>query len=189
MGAQETQRVLWGRYEFTRLAQADATLSQLEPRVQQNLSDALGAERFSEAAALPIKDLSAEEISKITGVLGKRLQNEIYREVLLGTISNLWVEYLTRVDALRVSIGLEAFAQRDPLVQYKSKATEMFQDLLGDIRSGVAGRILTYQPSRRSTASVDREQPETAPDSAAPAVPAQAASESRTDRKKKRRRH
>lgn len=188
-GAQETQRILWGRYEFTRLAQSEVTLSQLDPRVQQNLRDVLGAERFSEAAQIQLKDLSPEEIDKVIGVLGNRLQNEIYREVLLGTISNLWVEYLTRVDALRVSIGLEAFAQRDPLVQYKSQAFEMFQTLLADIRSAVVGRMLTYQPSRRSTASVDREQPEPAPAAVEQPAVTQAANEKRTDRKKKRRRH
>jgi len=39
------------------------------------------------------------------------------------------VEYLTQMEALRVSIGLEAYGQRDPLVQYKSKAFELFQTL------------------------------------------------------------
>ena len=43
----------------------------------------------------------------------------------------LWVDYLTQVEALRVSIGLEAYAQRDPLVQYKGKASEMFQRAAG----------------------------------------------------------
>ncbi len=51
--------------------------------------------------------------------LGFRLLNEAHRRLLLSAITELWVDYLTRVEALRVSIGLEAYAQRDPLVQYK----------------------------------------------------------------------
>jgi preprotein translocase subunit SecA len=65
---------------------------------------------------------------------------------LLGAITELWVDYLTRVEALRVSVGLEAYAQADPLVKYKSQASEMFQSLLRDIRAAVIGRIFLYQP-------------------------------------------
>jgi preprotein translocase subunit SecA len=41
---------------------------------------------------------------------------------------------------------LEAYGQRDPLVQYKSKASELFQNLLKDMRSGVISRMFTYRP-------------------------------------------
>jgi preprotein translocase subunit SecA len=58
------------------------------------------------------------------------------------------VEYLTKVEALRVSIGLEAYAQRDPLVQYKAKASEMFAQLLDDVRSLVIGRAFSARPRR-----------------------------------------
>jgi preprotein translocase subunit SecA len=78
--------------------------------------------------------------------LGHTIQTQIYRQVLLGAITELWVDYLTRVEALRVSVGLEAYAQADPLVKYKSQASEMFQSLLGDIRAAVIGRIFLYQP-------------------------------------------
>jgi preprotein translocase subunit SecA len=78
--------------------------------------------------------------------LGHSIQTQIYRQVLLGAITELWVDYLTRVEALRVSVGLEAYAQSDPLVKYKSQASEMFQSLLSDIRAAVIGRIFLYQP-------------------------------------------
>ncbi len=78
--------------------------------------------------------------------LGHVVQTQIYRQVLLGAITELWVDYLTRVEALRVSVGLEAYAQSDPLVKYKSQASEMFQELLGDIRAAVISRIFLYQP-------------------------------------------
>lgn len=186
-GAQEAQRKLWGRYEYGRLATAEVTLSQLDANLQGQFEADLGSERYPLISTIPLKELPPEEIEPVAAVLGKRLQNEIYREVLLSVISNLWVDYLTRVDALRVSIGLEAFAQRDPLVQYKGKASEMFQTLLAEIRSGVVGRMLTYQPSRRMTASADREK---APEAE---VVGESSSgnggDTRTDRKKKRRRH
>jgi preprotein translocase subunit SecA len=77
--------------------------------------------------------------------LGFRMLNEAHRRLLLSAITELWVDYLTRVEALRVSIGLEAYAQRDPLVQYKNRASEMFQGLLEDIRGLVVGRLFAIQ--------------------------------------------
>jgi len=74
--------------------------------------------------------------------------NQVHRQLLLQAITEQWVEYLTRVEALRVSIGLEAYAQRDPLVQYKSRASEMYQGLLADIRAMVISRVFAYQPRR-----------------------------------------
>jgi preprotein translocase subunit SecA len=50
------------------------------------------------------------------------------------------------MEALRVAIGLEAYAQRDPLVQYKTKGFDMFQHLMEDMRMGVVNRMFTFQP-------------------------------------------
>ncbi len=129
-------------------------------------------------------DLDESQKSALEISLGKRVQNQIYRQILLGSLSELWVEYLTRVEALRVSIGLEAFAQRDPLVQYKSQASEMFKNLLSDIRSGVISRMFIYQPRRLTTTSQSTEK---IPDEKVrtPAIPIPGSGE----KKKKRKRH
>ncbi len=78
--------------------------------------------------------------------VGRQVLNQVHRDLLLRAITEQWVEYLTRVEALRVSIGLEAYAQRDPLVQYKGRASEMFQELLADIRSLVISRVFASRP-------------------------------------------
>jgi preprotein translocase subunit SecA len=87
------------------------------------------------------------------------------RQNMLQVIGGLWVEYLTSVEALRTSIGLEAYAQRDPLVAYKSKAFEMFQELLVNMRAGVISRAfrISFQapepaaPAKRERAPVPAE--------------------------------
>ncbi|MEW6180447.1 MAG: hypothetical protein AB1522_11015 [Chloroflexota bacterium] len=193
-GARLALQRVWGNYELRRLIQTETPLSRLNPRLQERLRAVLGNERFEEIAESNLKELPVEDLQEIAGVLGERLQNEIYREILLGVISQLWVDYLTRVDALRVSIGLEAYAQRDPLVQYKSRATELFSQLLKDIRAGVAARMFTYQPSRSATVQVERER-SSPTEPAAPVERVVAAADersgdgSRSARKKKRRRH
>ena len=112
---------------------------------------------------------------------GLRLLNEAHRRLLLSAITELWVDYLTRIEALRVSIGLEAYAQRDPLVQYKNRASEMFQTLLEEIRAVVMGRLFAHQ--RRPTIAVldDAAAPEPAPDAQTESAP--------VGGKKKRKRH
>jgi preprotein translocase subunit SecA len=77
----------------------------------------------------------------------------IHRSLMLQVIGQLWVEYLTSVEALRTSIGLEAYAQRDPLVAYKSKATDMFRELLANVRSGVIARALQLRPRVQGAAT------------------------------------
>ncbi len=99
--------------------------------------------------------------------LGRRASTDILRQLMLQTIGSLWVEYLTSVEALRTSIGLEAYAQRDPLVAYKSKATEMWNELLANIRSAVVSRALALRPRPEIL------QPQATPDRAAPPRAAQ----------------
>jgi preprotein translocase subunit SecA len=145
-GAQDVLREAWGRFEWDRLARNAISLSQLEPRLQARLADDIGKEYFDNISSQPLDTLNEEDRESVKDLLGWFDLNEAMRQLLLGVISELWVDYLTRVEALRVSIGLEAYAQRDPLVQYKGRASEMFQQLLADIRIGVISRLFSFRP-------------------------------------------
>jgi preprotein translocase subunit SecA len=183
--ARDRLEVVWGKMEFERFRLADLPLSQLDDKVTQALREKLGEEKVAAIANSKVDDLSEEDADALAAVLGWRVQNGIYRHILVSVISELWVDYLTKVDALRVSIGLEAFAQRDPLVQYKSKAAEYFKELLSDIRIGVINRMYRYQPRRagvQATAEQKRVPSQTA--AAAQQQPTQSG-----DGKKKRKRH
>ncbi|NLF52051.1 MAG: hypothetical protein GX577_13030, partial [Leptolinea sp.] len=152
-GAIDALRSAMGLAEWDRIQQNNITLSQVDPAVQEKFVEALGDERYKKSASLPLSEVDEDYKSIACEVIGDKVQTEIYRHILLSVISDLWVEYLTKVEALRVSIGLEAYAQRNPLVEYKSKASEMFTQLLGDIRMGVISRMFSYQP-RRAPAAV-----------------------------------
>ncbi len=138
-----------------------------------------------------------EESQFVQDVLGWFDQNEAARHLLLSVISELWVDYLTRVEALRVSIGLEAYAQRDPLVQYKGRASEMFKELLADIRMGVISRMFTFMPRQPQNANLSSEQRvEAASGDGGQALPAAAVAVAQGQpsgggqgKKKKRKRH
>ncbi|MDZ4158350.1 MAG: hypothetical protein U1B80_01045, partial [Anaerolineaceae bacterium] len=174
-----------GRIEWNTLVQNEARLQQLDERRRRRLVETLGLERWEELASLPLSELNQDDRARISRVLGQFVQNEVYRDLLLHVISEQWVDYLTRVEALRISIGLEAYAQRDPLVQYKGKASEMFQQLLADIRMGVISRLFTYRLRREPVAAAGRE-----PSAAEQPVAQQAgAPEQKTSGGRKKRRH
>lgn len=58
----------------------------------------------------------------------------VEREILLSVIDKKWIEYLHSLDALREGIGLRAYGQKDPLLEYKREAFEMFQALSDQIQ-------------------------------------------------------
>ena len=175
---------VWGKMEYERFRLSGGAIRNLDPVVQRLVEAEAGAEEFERH-----KDAAADELPEaiqatVADQLGRRVQNQIYRHILLTVISEAWVEYLTRVDALRVSVGLEAFAQRDPLVQYKGQASELFKNLLSDIRAGVISRMFLFQPRRPGAQATERTSVQSA---AAPEeARAQAGSGSK---KKKRKRH
>jgi preprotein translocase subunit SecA len=157
----------------------DEILDHLED-AEDALTLAWGREELARRNAGAASPQTGEVDEEKASELGFRILNEAHRRLLLGAITELWVDYLTRVEALRVSISLEAYAQRDPLVQYKSRASEMFQGLLEDIRGLVIGRLFAIQ--RRPSLETLEEAPVPAEESASEALLQPAA-------KKKRKRH
>ena len=140
-GAQDKLARIWGRAELERLHKAGHTLGHLSPDWQDRLTDQMGQALFSRVKDQPLNQAASEDQEVVEKVLGSFAQNRLYRQLLLTKISELWVEYLTRVEALRVSVRMEAYGQKDPLVAYKGGASEMFSGLLSDIRAGVIGQM------------------------------------------------
>jgi preprotein translocase subunit SecA len=154
--ALEGLTAVWGKYEINRLIQNQVSMENLEEKTRNRLKMEFSESEFEVSQSIPVSELSMEKKTILQNVLGKRVRNEINRELLLSIISQMWVEYLTKVEALRVSIGLEAYGQRDPLVQYKGKASELFKSLLVDIRSALVNRIFTYRPSQHVNMGIER---------------------------------
>jgi preprotein translocase subunit SecA len=71
------------------------------------------------------------------------------RQVVLNAIDNHWQDYLRAMDNLRQGVGLRAYGQRDPLVEYKREAFQMFDHLMSDIKSEIVNTIF------RSSTSID----------------------------------
>ena len=72
---------------------------------------------------------------------------KVERHVMLTIIDKLWVEHLTAMDELREGVGLQAYAQKDPLVVYKTQGYDYFQQLLANIQHDVVHTIFRVQPA------------------------------------------
>jgi preprotein translocase subunit SecA len=58
----------------------------------------------------------------------------VERDILLKMIDSRWIDHLHGLDSLREGIGLRAYGQKDPLIEYKREAYDMFQQLTYDIQ-------------------------------------------------------
>ncbi|MFQ5689327.1 MAG: preprotein translocase subunit SecA [Gemmatimonadota bacterium] len=70
---------------------------------------------------------------------------QVLRYIVLSVIDEKWKDHLYDLDNLRDSIRYRAYGQRDPLVEYKTEAYEMFVDLLEDLRRSMANMLFRAQ--------------------------------------------
>jgi preprotein translocase subunit SecA len=112
--------------------------NRLPRSVYRQIEERLGLEGLEqvENTALGQLDPDTREIVKDAFV---RWQES---DLMLRVIDYLWTRHLTTMEGLRHSIGLQAYAQKDPLVQYKVKAYELFDELKAEIRQLVVLNVL-----------------------------------------------
>jgi preprotein translocase subunit SecA len=102
--------------------------------------------------------LAHELYEKKGGELGEERMRTLERLVLLRVIDRLWVYHLTALEELRQGIGLQGYAQRDPLVEFKREAFDMFSQLTEHIRQNMARQI--YHVTLTTPAAARQEPPQ-----------------------------
>jgi preprotein translocase subunit SecA len=73
------------------------------------------------------------------------VDRQVLSQVMLQVLDEKWKDHLHDLDQLRNAIHYRAYGQKDPLVEYKKEAFEMFEDLLRDIQGTFAERFLKVQ--------------------------------------------
>ena len=56
------------------------------------------------------------------------------KDILLRVVDNKWIDHLHNIDMLRDSIGLRAYGQKDPLIEYKREAYDLFNKMMYEIQ-------------------------------------------------------
>ncbi|HUG28063.1 MAG TPA: preprotein translocase subunit SecA [Gemmatimonadales bacterium] len=86
-----------------------------------------------------------QEFGKGIGLVDVDLQ--VLSQVMLSVLDEKWKDHLYDLDQLRNAIQYRAYGQKDPLVEYKREAYEMFEDLMRDIQGSFTERFLKIQVS------------------------------------------
>jgi preprotein translocase subunit SecA len=118
-----------------------------------------------EVLAISVQDLvgrSPEEIRQVLTAavlrayeakeeaVGPEVMREVERVVLLSHIDRKWIDHLYAMDELREGIGLRAYGQVSPLVEYQREAYEMFQQMLRAIQGDTVRDLLRVRVERES---------------------------------------
>jgi len=82
------------------------------------------------------------------------LMREAERYFILQQIDTLWREHLQSMEALRESVGLRGYAQKDPLIEYKNEGYDMFLDMMTQMRRNVIYSMFMFQPQISQEVSV-----------------------------------
>ena len=104
--------------------------------IKQNKND---AEKISEQ----LKKLALEIYSKKEEEITSEQMRELERVVMLKVVDEKWMNHIDSMDELKNGIGLRAYGQKDPVVQYRLEGFDMFDEMINDIKFDVT-KILMH---------------------------------------------
>jgi len=122
-------------------------LADMEPKDLEDMT-VKEIETFLSEEVRKAYDLKEAEVDKIQPGLMRQAE----RFFILQQIDTLWREHLQAMDALRESVGLRGYGQKDPLIEYKQEGYEMFLEMMTDIRRNVVYSLFQFQPQAQPQA-------------------------------------
>ncbi len=88
-----------------------------------------------------LTQVAEESYTQREQLFGEDNMRELEKIIMLRVVDNRWMEHLDRMDMLREGIGLLAYGQRQPLVEYKIRGHEMFNQMIASIQNDIASLI------------------------------------------------
>jgi preprotein translocase subunit SecA len=105
-----------------------------------------------------VADAIVDEFSRIYeekhALLGDEVMKGLEANIMLRIIDTRWMEHLSNMDYLRTGIGLRAFGQRDPLVEYKNEAHRAFGEMTSGMYEAFLRTILRLQIAKKAAPTV-----------------------------------
>jgi preprotein translocase subunit SecA len=131
-------------------------MRQILPSVSLEGLEGYAADDLTEALIARTKEAYAMKETEI----GTDPMRHLERMILLDVVDSKWKDHLRSMDNLREGIGLRAYGQKDPLVEYKREAYEAFQSMIQVIKEDALSFIFRVQamPSDRIAEPVEKKQ-------------------------------
>ena len=144
----EIPREEWDLHELNELL---LPIIPLEPITEENISDVKNVKELKQdlkEKAVLLYEAKETEFPEIEQF------RELERVVLLKVIDRKWMDHIDDMDQLRKGIGLQAYGQRDPLVEYKMAGFDMFDEMISAIQEDTIRLLFHVQVEQK----VEREQ-------------------------------
>ena len=101
-----------------------------------------------------LTDIAMEEYAKKEDEFGSEALREIERIILLRAVDSKWMDHIDDMERLRQGIGLRAYAQRDPIIEYKEEGYIMYEAMLQAITEDIIRLLFHVRAEKR----IEREQ-------------------------------
>ena len=99
-----------------------------------------------EAVAEELCARAMEKYREKEELFGSETFREVERAILLRNVDTAWMEHIDAMDELKSTVGLQSYAQRDPVTEYRIQGADMFDVMVDDIRQGTVRAILSVTP-------------------------------------------
>lgn len=92
--------------------------------------------------------------------LGERIMREAERVIMLRNVDTKWMDHIDAMTELRRNVGLRAYAQQDPVIEYKREGYDMFEAMIAAIQADTVRGVYTVrirgaeEPKRQQVAKV-----------------------------------
>ncbi|MDP4116279.1 MAG: preprotein translocase subunit SecA [Bacteroidota bacterium] len=127
-----------------------------EIKIEPEEFEKLGKEGIIKLILENAKDFYAKKEE----MLGSETMAQLERGVTLSIIDHKWKEHLREMDDLKEGIGLRAYGQKDPLIEYKGEAFKLFITLLNEIRDEIVAGVFRFFPQGNEEIQRRRRQPQ-----------------------------
>ena len=125
-------------------------------RIKKELAKDRNKEELKGFLTKIIQDIHASREKQV----GETLMRQVEKYAYLGSIDHLWIDHIDKIDDLREGVRLRAYGQRDPLVEFKNEAYQMFEGLIDRIDEELSHRIfrIAVTSTPRTEIPVERAQ-------------------------------
>ena len=103
-----------------------------------------------------------ERYAEKEALFGEETFREVERAILLRNVDTAWMEHIDIMDELKSTVGLQSYAQRDPITEYRIQGADLFDAMVEDIRQGTARAIFSVVPQPKPIVRVQVANPITA---------------------------
>ncbi|WP_182885547.1 preprotein translocase subunit SecA [Microbispora sp. H10885] len=134
-------------WDLDKLWKAFGQLYPVSVTVEQLVEEAGGGKEDLDAKFIAdkIKEDALQAYDRREEQLGPEAMRELERRVILSVLDRKWREHLYEMDYLQEGIGMRAYAQKDPLIEYQREGFEMFSAMLDGIKEESVGYLFNLE--------------------------------------------